>query len=237
MKRLILLILILGLLAFLGYVTVDERPERWIDGPVSRGHWVHHEAKTKKTHKEPKGKREPKAKHAPEPPRPPKPPAPPEPDHADAPWEELKIRTITGRVSATEERARADARRELEAEVSRWLEPEVPPSWRPRPPTPIVGVRITPTEKPYGTVYTAEIDADFSDSRRAEIVRAYHQDVVRDRLFKLGGLFAFVLICLAAVSAYIRADEVTKGYHTTRLRLLATVAIVAAGFLLYLLLA
>lgn len=233
MKHLMFLILVLGLLAFVGHVTVVERHERWRDAPPRHGHWVHPEAKTKKAHKPPKAKR------APEPPRPPAPPEPPRPEDAAAPWEELKIRTITGRVSATEERARADARRQLEDEVSKWLEPEIPASWRPEPrriDAMIVGVTITPTEKPYGTVYTAEIDADFSDSRRAVLLDDYGRLVVRDRMFKLGGLFVFVLICLAAVSAYIRADEATKGYHTTRLRLLATAAVVAAGYLIYLLL-
>lgn len=228
MKRLILLILILGLLAFVGHVTVDERHERW---PRHHGHRGHSVVTT--THA-------PWAERAPEAPRPPAPPEPPRAEDVDAPWEELKVRTVVGRVSATEERARADARRQLEAEVAKWLEPYVPASWRPNPrrlDSMIVGVNISPTEKPYGTVYTAELHVDFSDSRRAALLADYGRITARDRMLKLGGLFAFVLICLAAVSAYIHADEATKGYHTTRLRLVTTVAVVAAGYLIYLLLA
>ena len=41
------------------------------------------------------------------------------------------------------------------------------------------------------------------------------------------------MICLAAVSGYIRADEATKGYYTKRLRLLAAAAVGASGVLIY----
>lgn len=209
MNRFILLTLVLGLVASAGVAQNDDH----------RGHRPPHEAKTKKHH-------EPKAKKAREP-----------RERSDA---APKIRTIAGRVSATEERARDDARRALEAKVSEWLAPEVPPSWRPDPrglESMIVETRITPTEKPYGTVYTAEIDANFSDALRAEFVHSYDHVLVRDRLLRLGGLLAFLLICLAAVSAFIRADEATKGYHTKSLRLLAAAGVGAAGVLIYQLLA
>ena len=49
----------------------------------------------------------------------------------------------------------------------------------------------------------------------------------------LGGALGFVLICLAAVSGYIRADEATKGYYTNRLRMLAAAGVGAAGVILY----
>lgn len=234
MKRLILLILVFGLLVFAGLLvqTRVERRER------IHGHWTHVNTAPHGPWA-PEGERvwdDPtpgRTRRPPQPPRPPKAPKPPAPPKEAS---EPRIRTIAGRVSATEERARADARRELEAEVSQWLEPEVPPSWRPDPrrvESMIVGVKITPTEKPYGTVYTAEIDADFSDARRAEFVRSYERVIVRDRMLKLGGLLAFLLICLAAVSAFIRADEATKGYHTTRLRLIAAAGVGAAGVLIY----
>lgn len=209
MTRIMTLALILGFVAAAGVAQSDDH----------RGHRPPHEAKAKKHH-------EPKAKKAREP-----------RERVDA---APKIRTIAGLVSATEERARADARRALEAEVSGWLAPEVPPSWRPDPrgvESMIVDTRITPTEKPYGTVYTAEIDANFSDALRAEFVHSYDHVVVRDRLLKLGGLLAFLLICLAAVTGFIRADEATKGYHTKSLRLLAAAGVGAAGVLIYQLLA
>ena len=126
-----------------------------------------------------------------------------------------------GDISATEERAEPTPARALRAEVTEWLEPEVPRTWT--PPTPIAPVAwswirdINPIEKHYGTMYEAELKADFSPERRDTLVKAYHREVVQHRLVSLGGILGFVLICLAAVSGYIRADEATKGYYTNRL--------------------
>lgn len=149
-------------------------------------------------------------------------------------------RLVVGRVSATEERARADARRELEAEVRSWLDPQVPLSWR--PPGHLVDetvreTRITPEEKDYGTVYTASLSADLSPVRRERFLEAYREEVVASRLMKLGGGFAFILACLGAASGYIRADEATKGYYTNTLRVAAAAGVGASGFILYRMLA
>ena len=57
--------------------------------------------------------------------------------------------------------------------------------------------------------------------------------MVGRRLVKLGGSLGFILICLAAISGYIRADEATKGYYTNRLRLLAAAGVGAGGVLVY----
>ena len=56
------------------------------------------------------------------------------------------------------------------------------------------------------------------------MVKAYHRELVEHRLASLGGALAFVLIGLAAISGYIRADEATKGYYTRRLQMLAAAA-------------
>ena len=50
------------------------------------------------------------------------------------------------------------------------------------------------------------------------------REVVARRLVTLGGSLGFVLVCLASLAGYIRADEATKGYYTHWLR-----AIAAAG--------
>ena len=146
------------------------------------------------------------------------------------------IRQVAGRVSATEERARDDALRTLETEVVEWLGPLVPSSWH--APAPLLRdmieeTRVTPTEKDYGPVYTAVLDADFSESRRSFLIDSYRRDVGRDRTIKLGAAFGFLLACLAAVSGYIRADEATRGYYTYRLRLASAAAVGAAGVVLY----
>ncbi|WP_165070977.1 hypothetical protein [Paludisphaera rhizosphaerae] len=146
------------------------------------------------------------------------------------------IRQVAGRVSATEERAKDDALRTLETEVADWLGPQVASSWH--APAPLLRdmveeTRVTPTEKDYGTVYTAVLDADFSDSRRNFLIDSYRREVGRDRTIKLGAGFGFLLACLAAVSGYIRADEATRGYYTNRLRLAAAAAVGASGVILY----
>ncbi|MDG3003523.1 hypothetical protein [Paludisphaera mucosa] len=146
------------------------------------------------------------------------------------------MREVAGQVSATEERAKADARRALEREVATWLDPQVPTTWS--SPAHLIDemveeTRITPQVKPYGTVYTAVFDADFGAGRRERLVDAYRRDVVESRTLKLGALLGFLLICLGATSGYIRADEATKGYYTARLRLAAAAAVGASGVLLY----
>ena len=144
--------------------------------------------------------------------------------------------TVSGRLSATEDRARNDAREKLEDLLTERLAPEVPRTWK-VPPELIDGmirqVVIVPHNRDYGTVYEATLKVDFSPQRRAEVVAVYQREVVLKRLVLLGGLLAFVLFCLAAVSGYIKTDEATKGYYTTRLRLAAAAGVGAAGVVLY----
>ena len=61
----------------------------------------------------------------------------------------------------------------------------------------------------------------------------YNRELVQQRLSRSGGSLGFVLICLAAISGYIRADEATKGYYTNRLRMLAAAGVGAAGVIIY----
>lgn len=145
-------------------------------------------------------------------------------------------RPVVGNICATEDRARDDARNALRVEVAEWLSPDVPASWTPPAgllEAMIVGTKIDPLVKPYGTLYTAELTADFSPRHRAQLVEAYDRELVEHRLTTLGGVLAFVLICLAALSGYIRADEATKGYYTNRLRMLAAAGVGAAGVIVY----
>jgi hypothetical protein len=154
------------------------------------------------------------------------------------------IRSIAGRLSATVERARDDARLQLERDVTEWLTPEVPTHWK--PPAPLITRMILKTDvqpivKNYGgrtyTIYEATLDANFSTETRSELLAAYHREVVARRLAILGGSLGFVLVCLAAVAGYIRADEATKGYYTPWLRAIAAAGVGASGVLIYQLLA
>jgi hypothetical protein len=195
----------------------------------------------------------------PKPPVPPRPPAPPRQPRghihvgrppipprlavAPAPVRPVELVSVKGRISATEQRAHDDARVQLETRLREWLDPDVPKAWK--VPVPLVDglvreVRVTPVSAPsdpvakdYGPMYEAEMRVDLSTPRRAEIVQAYQHEQTLKKLGVLGGLFAFVLVCLATVSGYIRADEATKGYYTNRLRLAATVAAGAAGVAVY----
>jgi hypothetical protein len=146
------------------------------------------------------------------------------------------IRTIDGLISADKARAEAQARRQLSEAVAAWLEPEVPRSWN--PPAHLVNslvldTQFKPEDKPYGTMYVANLQYDASPDRRAKLVEVYNRQLVGKRLFTLGGSLSFILICLAAVSGYIRADEATRGYYTNRLRLLAAAGVGAAGVIIY----
>ncbi len=149
---------------------------------------------------------------------------------------ERVVATVDGQISANEERAKGDAYQKLREVVASWLEPDVPRSWN--LPADLVNSLVLDTQyepeiKPYGTMYVAHLRYDASPDRRAQFVKLYNREVVRRRLFNLGGSLSFILICLAAVSGYIRADEATKGYYTHRLRMLAAAGVGAAGVIIY----
>jgi hypothetical protein len=150
------------------------------------------------------------------------------------------LTSVTGRLSANEERARDDARHKFERLLAERLAPDVPRTWE--VPRELVDgmIRqtiIAPRERDYGTVYEATLKVDLSPSKIAEVVEVYRREQVVRRLVALGVLLVFVLVCLAAVSGYINADEATKGYYTTRLRMAAAAGVAAAGVVLYRMLA
>jgi len=157
-------------------------------------------------------------------------------DVVPAPSLPSTVRSIPGRLSATLERARNDARLQLEHEVTEWLTPEVPTHWK--PPAHLVTQMVQKTDvhpivRDYGTVYETTLDADFAPFYRGQILAAYQREVVGHRLTILGGSLGFILSLLGAVAGYIRADEATKGYYTHWLRALATAGVGAAGVLIY----
>jgi hypothetical protein len=147
-----------------------------------------------------------------------------------------RISDVAGDISATPARATAEASRALRLAVVKWLDPDVPSSWS----CPqrlldamILDTRIEPHVKDYGTLYVAALTVDSSPSRRALLVEAYNRELVVRRMFTLGGTLVFVLVCLAALSGYIRADEATKGYYTNRLRALTAAGVLGAGVIIY----
>jgi hypothetical protein len=147
-----------------------------------------------------------------------------------------EIPTLSGEISATPERADTEARRRLRETITAWLDPDVPTSWVVPGSMLDAMVLVTSVEtvqKDYGPLYITHLKLDTTPARRAEIVRAYNHELVGRRLVNLGGSLGFILICLAAISGYIRADEATKGYYTKRLMMLAAAAVGAGGVLIY----
>jgi hypothetical protein len=140
-------------------------------------------------------------------------------------------------VSATEERSIGAARQQLESEVASWLEGVgIPRSWKPpanQIDAMILETKVEPIVKDYGTLYEARLRMEVSPDRRASFVKSYHLEVVRRRMATLGGVLAFILTCLGAISMYIHTDEATKGYYTKRLRLLTVAVVGAVGVLIY----
>src|SRR5205085_883205 len=112
------------------------------------------------------------------------------------------VRPISSQLSATVERARDNARLQLEREVVEWLTPEVPTSWK--PPAHLVARMVRKTDvqpivKDYGTLYEATLEADFAPAWRDEILAAYRRELVARRLAILWGSLGFVLACLASL--------------------------------------
>ena len=170
-------------------------------------------------------------------PVPPAPPAAPTLAASPAAANPSVEQTVTGQISATVERAVADARHQLNDRLKQWLDPEVPGSWS--PPARLVDAMIMgepsikQIQKDYGELFEATLSVDTSSARRNALIEVYNSQLVEQRMASLGGALAFVLICLAAVSGYVRADEATKGYYTNRLRLLSAAGVGAAGVIIY----
>jgi hypothetical protein len=150
--------------------------------------------------------------------------------------EAAEIPTVPGAISATPERADDAARVKLREVITAWLDPDVPQSWSlpERELDKLVLEKSRETvEKEYGPMYITHLKLDTTPVRRGELIKLYNRELVGHRLINLGGALTFILMCLAAVSGYIRADEATKGYYTNRLRTLAAVAVGAGGVLIY----
>lgn len=185
----------------------------------------------------------------PEPPAPPSPPKvkkheirirvghkAPQPPAKPKPAPKVEPITVVGRLSATETRAKDDARRALIETIREKLDGRVDTSW-PIPESFLDGmtreVKVDSVVKDYGTMYEARLSVDAGPDRIDRIVEAYRHEGRLKRLALLGGGLLFVLVGLGAFSGYVRADEATKGYYTNRLRLVSALGLGAAGVAIY----
>jgi hypothetical protein len=149
-----------------------------------------------------------------------------------------EIPTLAGQISANTKRADDAARVELRETISAWLEPDVPTSWslpeRELDRLVLETKHETKERKDdLGPMYITHLKLDTTPAHREQLIKLYNRELVGHRLINLGGSLTFILMCLAAVSGYIRADEATKGYYTNRLRMLAAAAVGAGGVLIY----
>jgi hypothetical protein len=157
---------------------------------------------------------------------------------------------LVGSLSGTEAKAKLDLRSRIDREVTHWISGDVATGWK--PPTeavdsliratyvqPVIedGSSISKDLDELVTLYRAGAKLDVSPAARVRLVQIHEQQVVHERMIKGGGVLAFVLIGLASLSGYIRADEATKGYYTNRLRLLTAAGVGGAGVLIYQMLA
>jgi hypothetical protein len=144
--------------------------------------------------------------------------------------------TLDGLISATPERAANQARVDLRKDIVAWLDSDVSRSWT-IPERLIDSIILnSETETVPGAIdpmYVTHLKLDKSPESRARFIKVYNHELVGRRLVNLGGSLSFILICLAAISGYIRADEATKGYYTNRLRMLAAAGVGAGGVLVY----
>jgi hypothetical protein len=152
--------------------------------------------------------------------------------------EAAEVPTIPGAISATPERADDAARVKLHEVITAWLDPDVPQSWSlpERELNDLVLEKSRETVEKggvLGTMYITHLKLDTTPTHRDKLIKLYNRELVGHRLINLGGALTFILMCLAAVSGYIRADEATKGYYTNRLRMLAAAAVGAGGVLIY----
>ncbi|MGC1719616.1 MAG: hypothetical protein WA746_11570, partial [Isosphaeraceae bacterium] len=92
-----------------------------------------------------------------------------------------ETRLLTGLISATEERAKEEARKQLEKEVTDWLELSgVPRSWKPSTQqidAMIIETIVEPVVKDYGTLYVAKLRLNVSPEQRAIFTESYQRQL------------------------------------------------------------
>jgi hypothetical protein len=84
----------------------------------------------------------------------------------------------------------------------------------------VIGTSVGPMHQVHALV-------EFNSNFRQHVQDRWNKIVVTGRVMKLGVIAAGVLLALSIVFGYFKADNATRGYHSTRLQLASTVAILA----------
>ncbi len=151
------------------------------------------------------------------------------------------LRIVVGKPGGNEANALKYLEEGLRGEVGEWLSQDgVPLAWS--PPKSILNnmfLREAPRIESRklssidAVFYTASRPANFSPEVKRRLLTAYHKQIAFERGGVLAGVLGFLVVGLAMVAGYIRADEATKGYFTWPLRVAATGGLAVAGFVLY----
>ncbi len=143
---------------------------------------------------------------------------------------------VVDRFAATEQSAKTKTRELFKRTVKNWLGSDASRDWS-LPDAELNRLVLEEYTAPFysdvGVVYLTGFQTDLSQHAKSRVLELYQNDLARQRLYWIGGIVTFVLVCLGSMGGYIRADEATKGYYTNRLRLAAAAAVGAAGFAIY----
>lgn len=166
---------------------------------------------------------------------------------ASAPDQAFQV-VVKGRRSYSEDRALGDAHLRVDDAIDRWLAPDVPTDWQPPrtlvdsliaerhlQPIPVESeaMGLDPSLPAPDVLYVAGYRMDLSPDHRGDFLAAYQREIGDQRMTLAGGVLAFVLSILSIFVGYIRAEEATRGYYTTRLRVVAGAAAGVAAVVAY----
>jgi len=89
-----------------------------------------------------------------------------------------------------------------------------------------------PSDSVIGETYIVKMDLELTPEVARELLLADRNSESMWRMQVLARFVGVLIVLFGCVAGYIRIDEYTKGYYTGRLRALAVLLVVAAGFVL-----
>jgi hypothetical protein len=89
-----------------------------------------------------------------------------------------------------------------------------------------------PSDSVIGDTFVVKMDLELTPEVARELLLADRSSESMWRMQVLARFVGVLVVLFGCVAGYIRIDEYTKGYYTGRLRVLAVLVVVAAGFVL-----